>query len=164
MMKRLIVVAVAAFAAEAIVADDGLGSVRMTPPILHHLSVPREAVDLGGMWEFTKIPNVKTTITNAEGKVSQRLVDRPVAESLKLAKNWTPQEVPSVARLRAPDEDGYFRRKIEIRGEWLKRRIVLHFELAYRTFAVNVNGRDVGLYRRWGIPTDLDITKYVKEG
>lgn len=163
MMKRLMVVSVAAFAAEAIVADDGLGSVRMTP-ILHHLSVPREAVDLGGMWEFTKIPNVKTTVTNAEGKVSQRLVDRPVAESLKLAKNWTPQEVPSVARLRAPDEDGYFRRKIEIRGEWLKRRIVLHFELAYRTFAVNVNGRDVGLYRRWGVPTDVDITKYVKEG
>ena len=36
MMKRLIVVAVAAFAEEGIVADDGLGSVRVTL-IRHHL-------------------------------------------------------------------------------------------------------------------------------
>ncbi|RYX80801.1 DUF4981 domain-containing protein [bacterium] len=72
-----------------------------------------------------------------------------------------PQEPPFV-----PDENptGCYRTTFEIPAEWNGRRTVLHFGGAESVLAVWVNGVAVGLAKDTRLPSEFDISPFVREG
>lgn len=148
------------FAAVAAFADDA----SKLKPIVHHVAAPREYVDLGGEWEWGQYPNAVERYTDANGKKRKRITEPAVAEAVAGIKQWKKALVPGTLGLWGDEKDAYMRRTFEVPSAWIGRRMKLHFELAYQTFTVVVNGIDCGFYRRWGVPTDVDVTKAVKAG
>lgn len=67
---------------------------------------------------------------------------------------------------RVPTENptGTYGRDFEIVADWTGRRIVLRFEGVDSTFHVWVNGREVGLSKGSRLPSEFDITDFVKPG
>ena len=165
-MKRLMTVVLAALAGTA-VADEDNAILAKLSPIVHHIAAPREWVSLCGTWEWAPVKNTMEPYTNKQGRVAKRVKYEPTfAEGLASIKpkDWKPYVVPGVLPVGNDRQDGYCRRTFEVKDGWIGKRMKLHFELNYQTFKVFVNGVDCGKYRRWGVPTDVDITKAVKAG
>ena len=67
---------------------------------------------------------------------------------------------------RVPTENptGSYRRLFELPKEWQDRKIILCFEGVDSAFYVWVNGKQVGFSKGSRLPSEFDITKYVKPG
>ena len=155
--------AVVGLAGAAVAAGADSGRSRLAP-IVHHIAAPREYVDLCGEWEWGHYPNAVERYTDANGKKRKRITEPAVAEAVAGIKTWKKTLVPGTLGLWGDEKDAYMRRTFEVPAAWIGKRMKLHFELAYQTFTVVVNGIDCGFYRRWGVPTDVDVTKAVKAG
>lgn len=65
-----------------------------------------------------------------------------------------------------PDENptGVYRTEFVLTEEWVNRRTVLHFGGAESVAYVFVNGKRVGMFKDSRLPSEFDISKYVKRG
>ncbi len=129
---------------------------------------------LNGEWDFHLAPSVDaipTDFVRPEFNVGEGWAKLPVPS------NWTmhgydkphytnvqmpfKNEPPSV-----PDENptGCYRRAFDVPTDWNGRRVVIHFGGAESVLYVWINGVAVGLSKDTRLPSEFDITDFVKVG
>ena len=149
--------------------DSDCGSYR---PILTHVAAPREVVDLSGAWEMTVADNTMVPFTNSYGQVHQMPVEPGLEKALATGKamyakgTWGKINIPSSFWSgKGAKADCYVRRFIDVKPEWIGRRLKLHFEQVCQSHTVYVNRKDVsGFIRSFSVPNDVDITEFVHSG
>ena len=57
-----------------------------------------------------------------------------------------------------------YRRKFTLPGDWKSRRVILRFDGVYSAYYVWINGRKVGYAEDSKLPSEFDVTGFVKEG
>ncbi len=72
-----------------------------------------------------------------------------------------PEQSPFVP---AENPTGVYRRTFTLAGEWLDRRIVLHFGGVESCYFVYVNGQEVGMAKDTRMVSEFDITNFVQPG
>ena len=70
-----------------------------------------------------------------------------------------PPKVPTTE-----NETGFYRRTVYIDGQWLKDQVILRFEGVDSSYHLWINGEAVGYSEGSRLPSEFDITPYVKEG
>lgn len=129
---------------------------------------------LNGDWDFHLAPTVDAVpadFVNSDYSVGEGWAKLPVPS------NWTMHgydrphytnvqmpfrnEPPSV-----PDENptGCYRREFDVPADWDGRRVVIHFGGAESVLYLWVNGIAVGLSKDTRLPSEFDITDFVKVG
>ena len=131
-------------------------------------------LSLNGDWDFHLAPTVDAIpadFVRPDYNVGEGWAKLPVPS------NWTmhgydkphytnvqmpfKNEPPTV-----PDENptGCYRREFSVPAEWDGRRIIIHFGGAESVLTVWINGTAVGLSKDTRLPSEFDITDYVKFG
>lgn len=62
------------------------------------------------------------------------------------------------------NQKGEYSREFEIPQEWDGNRIFIHFGGVYSAFRLKINGREVGYSEDSALPSEFDITPYVRKG
>ena len=103
--------------------------------------------------------------------------DRSGWNSVEVPGNWTMQGYghPHYTNVQMPFSDeppfvpednptGIYAREMTVPAEWSGRRVVLHFGGAESVLYVYVNGQPVGLSKDSRLPSEFDITRFVRFG
>ncbi len=128
---------------------------------------------LNGQWQF-RMADRPELVTAADVAVE---TDRSAYAQVEVPGNWTlqgygnphytnvqmpfPDEPPFV-----PDENptGIYSTEFSVPQDWKGRRILIHFGGAESVLYVYVNGRTVGLGKDARLPSEFDLTDFVKVG
>ena len=81
-------------------------------PILHHLTTPRQAIDLGGEWEACALTCRKETYTNEQGKAAYRLVEPPFEATA--TSMWQSVRIPETRVAALENLNYYWRKSFEL--------------------------------------------------
>lgn len=129
--------------------------------------------DLNGPWRFK--------LVGSPGKASPRYFAREYDDgrwdTVQVPGNWTVQgyDRPHYTNVIMPfDEDppdvpdenptGLYRTRFTVPRSWKGRRIILHIGGAESFLSVYVNGQAVGMGKDSRLPSEFDITGYLKSG
>lgn len=128
---------------------------------------------LNGEWKFKLVENPEATPTTFLKPTASEASYRPI----EVPGNWTVQgyDKPHYTNVQmpfkneppyVPDDNptGLFRKSFSIPEEWQGRRIVIHFGGVESMYYLYVNGQQVGMAKDCRLPSEFDITPYVKPG
>ena len=133
-------------------------------PILHHLTAPRQAIDLGGEWEACALVCRRVTYTNDQGKAAYRLVEPPfeaAATSL-----WQRVRIPETRVEARENLNYYWRKSFELPKTHEKGgHVALCFERIGESYELYVNGRKACSHAAtYSWPQRIDISEFVQPG
>lgn len=128
---------------------------------------------LTGMWKFNYAENP----SQAPSLFYQDDFDASDWDDLMVPSNWqmngygkphyTNVQYPfPIDPPRVPTENptGSYRRSFYIPAEWLQQEIILRFEGVDSAFHIWVNGREVGYSQGSRLPSEFDVSSYIREG
>lgn len=128
---------------------------------------------LDGDWRFKLYPKPEAVPAKA---VSPKTADANW-DTLPVPSNWTMHghSKPIYTNVqmpwandppRVPEDNptGVYRRTFRLPTQWKDRRIVIHFGGAESVLNVYINGRFVGMAKDTRLPSEFDITDFVKPG
>ncbi|HSG07316.1 MAG TPA: glycoside hydrolase family 2 TIM barrel-domain containing protein [Longimicrobiales bacterium] len=165
-------------------SDPSVFDVGRAPPRATFLPYPDRAaalsgdassytVSLDGPWRFAWAPNPAQA---PRGFESPDFVDEGW-DSLDVPSNWEVEGygVPRYADSGLPEgvagtidpstnEVGSYRRWFEVPGAWRDMNVTLHFASVGSAVTVWVNGREVGYSQGSKVPTEFDVTPFLREG
>lgn len=128
---------------------------------------------LNGSWKFRLVKNPEAVpSTFPQPKASERGY-----KPIEVPGNWTMQgyDKPHYTNVQMPFENnppfvpddnptGLFRKSFTIPREWKGRRVVLHFGGVESMYYVYLNGSQVGMAKDCRLPSEFDITPFLKAG
>ena len=128
---------------------------------------------LNGYWQFKLVKNPEAVPPNFFKPDASEREYKPI----EVPGNWTVQgyDKPHYTNAMMPFENnppfvpddnptGLFRKKFTVPAEWKNRRIVIHFGGVESMLYVYINGHQVGMGKDSRLPSEFDITPYVKPG
>lgn len=129
---------------------------------------------LNGDWKFAWVPRPADAIES----FYQTDFDVSEWKSIDVPSNWEMRGygIPIYTNARYPfpknppwigrDDNpvGMYRREFEVPAEWKDQQVVLHFGGVSSAYFVWINGKQVGYAEDSRLPSEFDITNYVKPG
>lgn len=128
---------------------------------------------LSGSWRF-KMAAQPEAVTESDVAAD---TDRSAWDTVAVPGNWTLQGYgkPHYTNVQMPFKDvppfvpadnptGIYSREFVVPADWEGRRVVIHFGGAESVLYLYVNGHPVGLSKDCRLPSEFDITRFVKAG
>ncbi len=166
-MKRVLLSVIAFASASVVMAgpeksmEERAAAVNEMRPLLHHLSAPRQVMDLCGEWEQATIKNTRVTTTNSVGEAVTHW-EEPVFNAQKSV--WTQALVPALMRYNDGSVTHFFKRTFDLSETFAGKRIVLKMEQVQDAFTVWVNEEKFEGWPTFGLQAELDVTQVLKSG
>ena len=128
---------------------------------------------LDGQWRFRLCPRPQATPADfgtvdfndtewdqiaVPGNWTCQGYDRPIYTNVQMPWDVQPPQVPD------DNPTGLYRRSFEIPAAWRGRRVVLHFGGVESCYRVWIDGAEVGMGKDSRLPSEFDITSYLKSG
>jgi beta-galactosidase len=129
---------------------------------------------LDGGWKFHLAPNPTTLpagffednfdasqwdTIEVPGNWTMQGYDKPIYTNVKMPIPNTPPHVPQ-----DDNPTGIYRREFDLPTNWQGRRVIIHFGGVESFYYVWVNGQKVGMGKDTRLPSEFDITDYVRAG
>jgi len=128
---------------------------------------------LDGQWDFRlyRCPEAVPADFAAENFSDPEIFKLQVPSNWTLAGLWdkpvyTNIQMPFLENFELPEENptGIYRKTFSVPASWLKRRTVLHIGGAESYLEVYLNGTFVGMGKDTRLPSEFDLTPYLKKG
>jgi beta-galactosidase len=99
-------------------------------------------------WDALEVPSCWTMLG----------YDRPIYTNVQMPFPNRPPDVPD------ENPTGLYRTRFSVPADWSDRRVVLHFDGAESVLVVYVNGEFVGMSKDSRLPSEFDVTPYIRAG
>ena len=116
----------------------------------------KESFDASG-WELLPVPSC-WQMEERRGSLARAWYGRPHYTNVKYPFPVDPPRVPT------ENPTGCYRRQFAVPDAWRGRRVILRFEGVDSAFHAWVNGREVGFSKGSRLPSEFDITPYIRVG
>ena len=108
-----------------------------------------------GPWAAIKVPG---TWSRQGGANFENCFDKPHYTNVQMPFQGKPPHTPE------KNPTGLYRKTFTVPREWKNRRVVLHIGSAESVILVYLNGNFIGLGKDTRLPSEFDITGFLKEG
>lgn len=128
---------------------------------------------LNGKWRFKMAPKPEAVTVEDTAATT----DRSAWDQVEVPGNWTMQGYghPHYTNVQMPFNDeppfvpeenptGIYSTEFEVPADWDGRRILIHFGGAESVLYIYINGQPIGLSKDSRLPSEFDITPFVKVG